>query len=134
MTDPTPELLGACFELARNYWSKFPAASTYYAVNVETLAKNLAAFVQAREQAAAQRAIEEHEAEICPEDYGCEEYIAYLKKREQAARLDEAKWWHGRKGTCPSATSDECCRRIAALAEHKPDSESWKAEPKEPRE
>lgn len=32
-------------------------------------------------------AIENHEAELCPEDYGCAEYIAFLQKKLNATHL-----------------------------------------------
>ncbi len=32
-----------------------------------------------------QRAIEEHEGQLCPEDWGCKEYIAHLTAKLEAA-------------------------------------------------
>src|ERR1700683_132935 len=58
----------------------------------EKLIEVLNALVGAAIEDAVRLAIEEHEAALCPEDYGCKEYIASLQRQVARARLEEAEY------------------------------------------
>lgn len=64
------------------------------------LADGVLPVVEQAIQQAVERALEEHEAKLCPEDVGCEDFIASLDKRlaeqaQQIANLQEEKLVNG---------------------------------------
>lgn len=89
----------------------------------DSIEARLAAQAQAIERAC-QMAIEEHEAALCPEDYGCKEYIAFLRKKvaeiEQAkleVRLDEAVYMRSMAGDHVMGLCDGTCLYCLHIAE-----------------
>jgi hypothetical protein len=56
-----------------------------------------------------ERALEEHEASVCPEDVGCTEYIAALNAELSALRLRQAEWKRERE-RCEQAEGQVAAR------------------------